>query len=65
MIVDRLGANPVPIQMPIGAESDFQGVIDLIKMEAVYYLDDLGTRFERWWSHERPEPVKVQAGPSM
>jgi elongation factor G len=46
MIVDRLKANPVPIQMPIGAESDFRGVIDLIKMEAVYYLDDLGTKSE-------------------
>jgi elongation factor G len=46
MIVDRLGANPVPIQMPIGAESNFRGVIDLIKMEAVYYLDDLGTKSE-------------------
>ena len=46
MIIDRLGANPVPIQMPIGAESEFRGVIDLIKMEAVYYLDDLGTKSE-------------------
>jgi len=46
MIVDRLGANPVPIQMPIGAEADFRGVIDLIKMEAVFYLDDLGTKSE-------------------
>lgn len=46
MIVDRLKANPVPIQMPIGAESEFRGVIDLIKMEAVFYLDDLGTKSE-------------------
>ena len=46
MIVDRLKANPVPIQMPIGAESDFRGVVDLIKMEAVFYLDDLGTKSE-------------------
>jgi elongation factor G len=46
MIKERLGANPVPIQMPIGAEADFRGVIDLIKMEAVYYLDDLGTKSE-------------------
>jgi elongation factor G len=46
MIVDRLKANPVPIQMPIGAEDKFRGVIDLIKMEAVYYLDDLGTKSE-------------------
>ncbi|MDH3675839.1 MAG: elongation factor G, partial [Anaerolineae bacterium] len=54
MIVDRLGANPVPIQMPIGAEGDFHGVIDLIKMEAVYYLDDLGTK-----SEARPVPDEL------
>jgi elongation factor G len=46
MIIDRLKANPVPIQMPIGAEDKFRGVIDLIRMEAVYYLDDLGTKSE-------------------
>jgi elongation factor G len=46
MIADRLGANPVPIQMPIGAEDKFRGVIDLIRNEAVYYLDDLGTKSE-------------------
>ncbi|HRV93984.1 MAG TPA: elongation factor G [Anaerolineae bacterium] len=46
MIADRLKANPVPIQMPIGAENNFRGVIDLIRMEAVYYLDDLGTKSE-------------------
>ncbi len=46
MIVDRLGANPVPIQLPIGDGSDFRGVVDLIKMEAVFYLDDLGTKSE-------------------
>ena len=46
MIVDRLGANPVLIQMPIGSESNFRGIIDLIRMEAVYYLDDLGTKSE-------------------
>ncbi len=46
MIVDRLAANPVLIQMPIGSEDQFKGVIDLIKMEAIYYLDDLGTKSE-------------------
>jgi elongation factor G len=46
MIADRLAANPVPIQMPIGSEDNFRGVIDLIKMEAIYYLDDLGTKSE-------------------
>ncbi len=44
MITDRLGANPVPIQLPIGDGQDFRGVIDLIKMEAIFYLDDLGTK---------------------
>jgi len=41
-MVDRLAANAVPIQIPIGAESDFKGVIDLLGMKAVVYLDDLG-----------------------
>jgi elongation factor G len=46
MITDRLAANPVPIQMPIGAEDNFRGIIDLISMEAIFYLDDLGTKSE-------------------
>jgi len=46
MIKDRLGANPIPIQLPIGAEENFRGIIDLIKMRAFYYLDDLGTKCE-------------------
>jgi elongation factor G len=41
-MVDRLAANAVPIQIPIGAESEFKGVIDLLGMKAVVYLDDLG-----------------------
>ncbi len=41
-IRDRLKANPVPIQWPIGAESDFRGVIDLIEWRAVYWQDELG-----------------------
>jgi elongation factor G len=43
---DRLGANAVPIQLPIGEEADFRGLVDLIRMEAILYLDDLGTEFE-------------------
>src|SRR5260370_3464221 len=42
-MIDRLGAHPVPIQIPIGAESDFQGVIDLVTMKAITYADELGT----------------------
>ncbi|MDR7419448.1 MAG: elongation factor G [Armatimonadota bacterium] len=44
MIRDRLGATPVPIQLPVGAEDRFEGVIDLIRMKSIIYLDDLGTR---------------------
>jgi len=40
---DRLGANAHPVQYPIGAEDDFTGIIDLITMEAHFYLDDMGT----------------------
>ncbi|HHW58233.1 MAG TPA: elongation factor G [Clostridia bacterium] len=43
MIRERLGANPVAIQIPIGKEDTFRGIVDLIKMEAIIYEDDLGT----------------------
>lgn len=46
MMRKRLGANPIAIQLPIGKEDHFKGIIDLIRMKAVYYLDDLGTRSE-------------------
>jgi elongation factor G len=41
-MVDRLGAHPVPLQLPIGAESEFEGIVDLINMKEIVYLDDLG-----------------------
>ena len=41
-MIDRLGAHPVPIQLPIGAEADFKGIIDLINMKAIVYYDELG-----------------------
>ncbi len=43
MIADRLGANPVPIQLPIGVEEDFKGIVDLVTMTSTVYTDDLGT----------------------
>ena len=43
MMKDRLKANAVPIQLPIGKEENFKGIIDLVTMKAIYYLDDLGT----------------------
>jgi len=41
-MVDRLGAHPVPIQLPIGAEADFRGIVDLVENKAIVYLDELG-----------------------
>ncbi|CCO07796.1 elongation factor G [Desulforamulus hydrothermalis] len=46
MIKDRLGANPVPIQLPIGSEDQFRGIVDLVTNKAIIYVDDLGTKSE-------------------
>ena len=45
-IRNRLGANPVAIQWPVGAEDTFRGLVDLVRNEAYFYSDDLGTRGE-------------------
>ncbi|PHS33119.1 MAG: elongation factor G [Methylophaga sp.] len=46
-IKTRLGANPIPMQLPIGAEEEFEGVVDLIRMKAIYWNeDDLGSSYE-------------------
>jgi elongation factor G len=42
MMKERLGANAIPIQLPIGAEADFKGIIDLVEMKSYIYMDDLG-----------------------
>ncbi|GAB3795808.1 elongation factor G [Virgibacillus kimchii] len=55
---ERLGANAHPVQMPIGAEDNFEGIIDLVNMEAHFYLDDLGTKAE---SREIPAEYKEKA----
>ena len=55
----RLGANPVPVQLPIGAEDEFKGVVDLIRMKAIYWDDkDMGTTFTL---EEIPEDLRSQA----
>ena len=46
MMKERLQANAVPIQLPIGAEADFKGQVDLLKMKAEIYLDDLGNTID-------------------
>ena len=55
---ERLQANAHPIQLPIGAEDDFEGIIDLVEMKAFYYEDDLGTRSN---AREIPEDYKELA----
>lgn len=58
MMKDRLKANAVPIQMPVGAEDTFKGIIDLIEMKAHMYKDDLGKDVE---VTEIPEELKAKA----
>lgn len=55
MMKDRLHANAVPIQLPIGKEEHFEGIIDLVKNKAYYYRDDLGVDIEET---EVPEDMK-------
>ncbi|GAA3025666.1 elongation factor G [Tetragenococcus solitarius] len=55
---DRLQANAQPIQLPIGAEDSFEGIIDLVKMKAEFYKDDLGTTFDET---EIPDEYKEAA----
>jgi elongation factor G len=56
---ERLGANPVPIQLPIGAEEKFAGVIDLIRMKAIYWDEsNMGTTHE---AREIPEELRADA----
>src|SRR4051794_29808096 len=54
---DRLGANAVPVQLPIGAESEFRGIVDLVEMKAIIYKDDLGAE---WEETEIPSDVQAQ-----
>jgi elongation factor G len=59
MIRERLRANPVPIQLAIGAEDEFEGVIDLIAMKAIYWdMETQGMKFEH---REIPAPLRPQA----
>ena len=58
MMKDRLKCNAVPIQLPIGAEDDFKGIIDLVEMKAYVYYDDLGKDIR---VEEIPEDMKEKA----
>jgi len=58
-MVDRLGARPVPVQIPVGREDQFKGVIDLVRMKAILFEDEtLGAKFTE---AEIPEELKAQA----
>jgi elongation factor G len=58
MVKDRLKANAVPVQLPIGAEDTYIGLIDLIEMDAKVYKDDLGTEYA---TEPIPETMRAQA----
>ncbi len=58
-IKDRLGARAVPIQLPIGAEEDFEGIVDLVRMQAIYWNpEDQGVTYD---AREIPEAMKAEA----
>jgi elongation factor G len=57
-MIDRLGANPIPVQLPVGQEEHFRGVVDLVGMQAFVWTDDLGTATE---TIELPEELREQA----
>ncbi len=58
MIKNRLNANPMPLQIPIGKEDKFEGIIDLISMRAIIYKDEMGIKFEY---EDIPEELKATA----
>ena len=59
MIRTRLRGNPVPIQLPIGAEDNFEGVVDLVRMKAIYWdMDTQGMKFEY---RDIPESMQAQS----
>ena len=57
-IKERLQANAVPIQIPVGSEAEFSGIVDLVRMKAIVYQDDLGKEIEEI---EIPESLQAQA----
>src|SRR5688572_10497183 len=57
-MVDRLGAHPVPVQLPLGQEEHFRGVVDLVEMRAIVWDDDLGTKMT---VVEIPQELREQA----
>jgi elongation factor G len=58
MMVDRLQANPLVLQLPWGSESDFQGVIDLVEMKALHWISEMG---EEWETTEIPAELQEAA----
>lgn len=60
-IRDRLGANIVPIQIPIGGEGTFEGVVDIVRLKAIRYLDELGKEFEEAEVPKELQRTAIQA----
>ncbi len=58
MMKERLGANPVPIQIPIGSEENFRGIVDLVHQKAYIFKNDMGTEIEE---EDIPEDIRDKA----
>jgi len=58
MIRDRLGAEPVVVQLPLGREADFSGMVDLVEMKAIVYLDGMGTEYR---TEEIPDHMRERS----
>ena len=63
MMVERLGARPVPLQVPIGREAEFRGVVDLVTMQAMVWTDELGTAWETVADARRPGRARRRLSP--
>ncbi len=58
-IRERLSGNPIPVQIPIGAQSEYEGLVDLLTMKAIYFKDD--TKGNKWEEREIPDDLKALA----
>ena len=61
-IRQRLGANPVPVQLPIGAGTEFHGLVDVVRMKAFFFDEASGEPSE---AREIPEPLRAEAAPQL
>jgi len=61
IVCERLGANAVPVQLPIGSEDKFEGIIDIVRLKAIRYLDELGREYEENDISKEMRPAALEA----